>query len=139
MLIIFLFDKEMLFCLIYIKVEQLQLTNNQINLLTVMQKWTFPKSQIYCDHPGIFHFFELISPWKSMFFPQFWCTPLEFQRLLLYPLEFSIDIFNRGGGYNFFFQAEDGIRDQPRSRGLGDVYKRQPPVEDINGKFQRVE
>ena len=23
------------------------------------------------------------------------------------------------------FQAEDGIRDQPRSRGLGDVYKRQ--------------
>ena len=26
----------------------------------------------------------------------------------------------------FFFQAEDGIRDQPRSRGLGDVYKRQP-------------
>ncbi len=23
----------------------------------------------------------------------------------------------------FFFQAEDGIRDQPRSRGLGDVYK----------------
>ena len=92
----------MLFCLIYIKVEQLQLTNNQINLLTVMQKWTFPKSQIYCDHPGIFHFFELISPWKSMFFPQFWCTPLEFQRFLLYPLEFSIDIFNRGG-YNFFF------------------------------------
>ena len=27
--------------------------------------------------------------------------------------------------YVFFFQAEDGIRDQPRSRGLGDVYKRQ--------------
>ncbi len=23
----------------------------------------------------------------------------------------------------FFFQAEDGIRDQPRSRGLGDVYR----------------
>ena len=28
----------------------------------------------------------------------------------------------RGGG---FFQAEDGIRDVERSRGLGDVYKRQ--------------
>ena len=28
-----------------------------------------------------------------------------------------------GGG--FFFQAEDGIRDLVRSRGLGDVYKRQ--------------
>ena len=26
----------------------------------------------------------------------------------------------------FFFQAEDGIRDLVRSRGLGDVYKRQP-------------
>ena len=33
----------------------------------------------------------------------------------------------------FFFQAEDGIRDLVRSRGLGDVYKRQTlrlPVAD---------
>ena len=29
----------------------------------------------------------------------------------------------------FFFQAEDGIRDLVRSRGLGDVYKRQVPVD----------
>ena len=29
----------------------------------------------------------------------------------------------------FFFQAEDGIRDPLWSRGLGDVYKRQPPVD----------
>ena len=28
-------------------------------------------------------------------------------------------------GMIFFFQAEDGIRDLVRSRGLGDVYKRQ--------------
>ena len=28
----------------------------------------------------------------------------------------------------FFFQAEDGIRDLVRSRGLGDVYKRQRQV-----------
>ena len=28
-------------------------------------------------------------------------------------------------GVGFFFQAEDGIRDLVRSRGLGDVYKRQ--------------
>ena len=28
----------------------------------------------------------------------------------------------------FFLQAEDGIRDLVRSRGLGDVYKRQPVV-----------
>ena len=38
----------------------------------------------------------------------------------------------------FFFQAEDGIRDLVRSRGLGDVYKRQVmrifPVED--GKWR---
>ena len=27
--------------------------------------------------------------------------------------------------YFLFFQAEDGIRDLVRSRGLGDVYKRQ--------------
>ena len=31
----------------------------------------------------------------------------------------------------FFFQAEDGIRDLVRSRGLGDVYKRQ----DYTGVF----
>ena len=30
-----------------------------------------------------------------------------------------------GGVLVFFFQAEDGIRDLVRSRGLGDVYKRQ--------------
>ena len=29
------------------------------------------------------------------------------------------------GGRIFFFQAEDGIRYLVRSRGLGDVYKRQ--------------
>ena len=29
----------------------------------------------------------------------------------------------------FFFQAEDGIRDLVRSRGLGDVYKRQRLME----------
>ena len=39
----------------------------------------------------------------------------------------------------FFFQAEDGIRDLVRSRGLGDVYKRQvvdvltgAPIENIS-------
>ena len=32
----------------------------------------------------------------------------------------------------FFFQAEDGIRDLVRSRGLGDVYKRQR-LEGVEG------
>ena len=31
----------------------------------------------------------------------------------------------------FFFQAEDGIRDLVRSRGLGDVYKRQVYTDSI--------
>ena len=36
----------------------------------------------------------------------------------------------------FFFQAEDGIRDLVRSRGLGDVYKRQPN-ERLNREIRR--
>ena len=38
--------------------------------------------------------------------------------------EFSFSVFL----VFFFFQAEDGIRDLVRSRGLGDVYKRQGPA-----------
>ena len=39
----------------------------------------------------------------------------------------------------FFFQAEDGIRDLVRSRGLGDVYKRQAlQIKDyIENKYHR--
>ena len=39
-----------------------------------------------------------------------------------------------------FFQAEDGIRDLVRSRGLGDVYKRQPPdvVEDVHAPGAKI-
>ena len=36
-------------------------------------------------------------------------------------IEVGIDTWH----FIFFFQAEDGIRDLVRSRGLGDVYKRQ--------------
>ena len=41
-----------------------------------------------------------------------------------------------------FFQAEDGIRDVERSRGLGDVYKRQrsnPPSKLLNIPYQFCE
>eukprot|EP00831_Metopus_contortus_P040401 TRINITY_DN31655_c0_g1_i1.p1 TRINITY_DN31655_c0_g1~~TRINITY_DN31655_c0_g1_i1.p1 ORF type:complete len:186 (-),score=47.16 TRINITY_DN31655_c0_g1_i1:158-715(-) len=38
------------------------------------------------------------------------------------------------GWFFFFFQAEDGIRDVERSRGLGDVYKRQ----GINAEYMGV-
>ena len=34
----------------------------------------------------------------------------------------------------FFFQAEDGIRDLVRSRGLGDVYKRQQYARDAKSR-----
>ena len=37
----------------------------------------------------------------------------------------------------FFVQAEDGIRDLVRSRGLGDVYKRQPWVAAAAGVAAR--
>ena len=37
----------------------------------------------------------------------------------------------------FFFQAEDGIRDLVRSRGLGDVYKRQART-SVLGQFEGV-
>ena len=37
----------------------------------------------------------------------------------------------------FFFQAEDGIRDLVRSRGLGDVYKRQVGQRDA-GRVERL-
>ena len=39
----------------------------------------------------------------------------------------------------FFFQAEDGIRDLVRSRGLGDVYKRQAAVSALRGVDFTVE
>ena len=38
----------------------------------------------------------------------------------------------------FFFQAEDGIRDLVRSRGLGDVYKRQVPYQRCGSRARRV-
>ena len=43
----------------------------------------------------------------------------------------------RGGGLVFFFQAEDGIRDLVRSRGLGDVYKRQHQNSPIGLAFRQ--
>ena len=47
-----------------------------------------------------------------------------------------------GGVGGFFFQAEDGIRDLVRSRGLGDVYKRQAIVQGgiipRNGSYKQT-
>ena len=41
-------------------------------------------------------------------------------------------------GWFVFFQAEDGIRDLVRSRGLGDVYKRQRLVRAPDHDFAEV-
>ena len=38
----------------------------------------------------------------------------------------------------FLFQAKDGIRDLVRSRGLGDVYKRQADQLDKNDQFANL-
>ena len=43
--------------------------------------------------------------------------------------------FDAGCGWPSFFQAEDGIRDLVRSRGLGDVYKRQGPKETTGLRY----
>ena len=54
-----------------------------------------------------------------------WCVELElciYRLVTLYLLFFQLFVL-----IFFFFQAEDGIRDLVRSRGLGDVYKRQAP------------
>ena len=40
--------------------------------------------------------------------------------------------------YVFLFQAEDGIRDLVRSRGLGDVYKRQPHIGEPGAQLRGV-
>ena len=39
---------------------------------------------------------------------------------------------------DFFFQAEDGIRDLVRSRGLGDVYKRQSLYNGRMGFYNKI-
>ena len=44
-----------------------------------------------------------------------------------------MDICLLGVSWCFFFQAEDGIRDLVRSRGLGDVYKRQGFHQEMEG------
>src|SRR5665811_590905 len=49
---------------------------------------------------------------------------------LLYTSDAADDLTRVDLGGRRFFQAEDGIRDLVRSRGLGDVYKRQQ-IDDL--------
>ena len=50
---------------------------------------------------------------------------LESQSCLIIDISMFVQSVSHMGSCGFFFQAEDGIRDLVRSRGLGDVYKRQ--------------
>ena len=52
------------------------------------------------------------------------CLTISFLDLMVVML-IICDVSNVILNLVFFFQAEDGIRDLVRSRGLGDVYKRQ--------------
>ena len=52
------------------------------------------------------------------------CYTVEFLTTQIY-MSLLVRDSGVGVGVVFFFQAEDGIRDLVRSRGLGDVYKRQ--------------
>ena len=48
------------------------------------------------DPSGIFHLFAYGPPMEIHVFSSILVYPLQFQRFLLYPLEFSVGIFNRG-------------------------------------------
>ena len=48
-----------------------------------------------------------------------------------------VEVCERSSGLFFFLQAEDRIRDLVRSRGLGDVYKRQEEVQVLKQKQRR--
>ena len=47
------------------------------------------------------------------------------ERIIFLGEQVTSETANRIVAQLLFLEAEDGIRDQPRSRGLGDVYKRQ--------------
>ena len=47
------------------------------------------------------------------------------ERIIFLGEQVTSETANRIVAQLLFLEAEDGIREQPRSRGLGDVYKRQ--------------
>eukprot|EP00658_Telonema_sp_P-2_P018938 TRINITY_DN17415_c0_g1_i3.p1 TRINITY_DN17415_c0_g1~~TRINITY_DN17415_c0_g1_i3.p1 ORF type:complete len:157 (-),score=30.53 TRINITY_DN17415_c0_g1_i3:405-875(-) len=62
--------------------------------------------------------------------------PLMYLSVMVYDFHFYIltTVFILSLFFFFFFQAEDGIRDAQESRGLGDVYKRQPLTHATNNR-----
>ena len=64
------------------------------------------------------------------------CDDVSFVHVGIYHCVCSVD-GSKCCGF-FFFQAEDGIRDLVRSRGLGDVYKRQGPSRETGSRRRRA-
>src|SRR5665811_1933062 len=60
--------------------------------------------------------------------PQMYAPAPRRKCCLLYTSDAADDLTRVDHCSRRFFQAEDGIRDLVRSRGLGDVYKRQPAL-----------
>ena len=55
-------------------------------------------------------------------------TPYRYERKFTATAAHRSDFIVQIKKHPAFFKAEDGIRDLVRSRGLGDVYKRQPHI-----------
>src|SRR5665811_1929893 len=70
------------------------------------------------------------SAWPSsrVSMGNWWNSSTTNSPCLLYTSDAADDLTRVDLGGRRFFQAEDGIRDLVRSRGLGDVYKRQFPL-----------
>ena len=63
-------------------------------------------NQIYREPHGIFHFFTL-TPWKSMFFFNYWCTPWNSNAFYCTPWNFLISSTGGGDGYIFFLEKSN--------------------------------
>ena len=74
-------------------------------------------------------------PWLEQAIPDQWETIHDDGDLLVINKPSGLPVMPGGG---FFFQAEDGIRDVERSRGLGDVYKRQEQHDGVDRAIDNV-
>ena len=69
------------------------------------------------NYPPVEDFFEIdLLPLEIYVFCSIFGVPLEFQRILLNPLEFSIDILNRG--VTIFFLEKSDSKDRLTSTSI---------------------
>ena len=65
-------------------------------------------NQIYREPHGIFHFFTL-TPWKSMFFFNYWCTPWNSNAFYCTPWIFCLTPPSNREGLQCFFLEKSNI------------------------------